>query len=259
MPSNEDEFIIRFHAIFSLVAAFVLRECLQQTHFGASSIDDDDNNNANGTCENIGNTVSLLVFTWHLVIFLRGLLQYPRLMSYYRFLLPLSLLFVFPDWFLVSFAKTLRFPANGSFFMIGDAVSPCMAGMWSIPGFLILYMCYPSDDFMKGSENRLSAFCYAKAAVTGFSIFVMAEQLLPFIWTATEHVGHRIGWGEGIATYVVPAETILGPIILYFYHVTKNLDWYQPIIGAGISMLIYTGALSIGLLIFEGSPRSMLS
>jgi len=255
MSSGENEFVVRFHAIFSLAAALALRSCLQQTHSSTKSIGIDDGVDA---CGNVGNTVSLLVVAWHLTIFLRGLLQYPRLLSFYRFLLPLSLFFVLPDWFLVSFAGTLEFPRNGSFWMIGNAVSPCMAGMWSIPGLLILKSCYPADEGSGSSKTRLTAVCYAKAAVAGLVVFGTAEQCLPFIWTATEHVVRRVGWGEGIAMYVMPAEALLGPMILYCYHVTKDAtNWYQPVIAAGMTMLMYTGALSIGLLVWEGSPRRL--
>lgn len=260
MPSEQSEFIVRFHAIFSIVAAFALKNCLQQTHSATAttSIDIDKNHEGNiNACENVGNLVFLLVVSWHLVIFLRGFLQFPQLLSYYRFLLPLSLWFVLPDWFLVKFAGTLEFPQNGSFWMIGGAVSSFMAGMWSIPGLLILHFCYPGDDDDNGKQ-KLTPLHYAKAAATGLIVFGVAEQLLPFIWTPTEHVTNRAGWAEGVAMYVLPAETILGPTILYSYHVTKDGEnWYQPVIGAGMTMLVYTGALSIGLLAFEVSPRSI--
>jgi len=60
--------------------------------------------------------------------------------------------------------------------------------------------------------------------------------------------------------YVLPAETLLGPMILYSYHVTKDsANWYQPVIGAGMSMLMYTGALSFGLLALEASPRTSIT
>ena len=252
---EENEFVIRFHTIFSLAAAFALRNCLRQTHFTTTTLIENTNDGTDA-CDNVGNTVLLLVVSWHLVIFFRGLLQYPRVLSFYRFLLPLSLWFILPDWFLVTYARTLEFPRNGSFWMIGGAVSPCMAGMWSIPGFLVLQSCYP--DSSDTNNSKLTAFCYAKAAIVGLVVFGAAEQLLPFIWTATENVVHRAGWGgEGLAMYVLPAETLLGPMILYSYHGTKEpAKSHQRIIGTGLTMLAYTGALSIGLLALEVSPRN---
>lgn len=245
MKSGKDatEFVVRFHAMFSLAAAFALRDCLRQTHFTESTpIQGDASGDA---CSNVGNTVLLLVVFWHLTIFTRGLLQFPRLLSFYRFLLPLSIWFILPDWFLSKYAQTLEFPRNGSLWMIGGAVNPCMAGMWSIPGFIILQSIYPTS-------NELCIACYAKAAAIGLVIFAVAEQCLPFVWTATEKVVHRVGWGEGVAMYVMPAETLFGPMILYSYHVTKeSLNVYQPAIAAGLTMLAYTGALSIGLLALE--------
>lgn len=253
MKSGEDatEFVVRFHVMFSVLAAFALRDCLRQTHFTANTqVDHDTSGDA---CANIGNTVLVLVVFWHLTIFMRGLLQYPQLLSFYRFLLPLSVWFVLPDWFLAKYAQTLEFPRNGTLWMIGGAINPCMAGMWSIPGLLILQSVYPA------SNDLLSMACYAKAAAIGLAVFVSAEQCLPFIWTATEKVVHRVGWGEGVAAYVIPAETLLGPMILYSYHVTKDSKtWLQPTMAAGQTMLAYTGALSIGLLVFENSLKAKL-
>ncbi len=242
--SEENEFVLRFHAMFALAASLALKDCLLQAHFPTVEIKD--------ACATVGNTVFLLVVFWHLTIFLRGLFRYPRLLSYYRFLLPLSLWFVLPDWFLVRFAGTLEFPSNGSFWMIGGAVSPSMAGMWSIPGLLILQSCYPSSTT---TENTIPVMCHVKAAIVGLVVFVMAEQCLPFVWTVTEGVVHRVGWGHGVAVYVLPAEILLGPTILHFYHATKDSkNCYHSIMGAGMTMLIYTGALSIGLLALEISP-----
>ena len=229
--------------MFALAASFALKDCLQQAHFPTIETED--------ACSGVGNTVFLLVVFWNLTIFLRGLFQYPQLLSYYRFLLPLSLWFVLPDWFLVRYAGTLEFPPNGSFWMIGGAVSPSMAGIWTIPGLLILQSCYPNTT----ADHPIPVMCHAKAATVGLVVFFMAEQCLPFIWTVTEGVAHRVGWGDGVAVYVLPAEILLGPTILHFYHATKeSKNWYQPVIGAGMTMLIYTGALSIGLLAFEVSP-----
>jgi len=105
MSSDENQFIIRFHAIFSLIAAFALRKCLQHTHSATTVSPTDSNDDGENACANVGNTVFLLVASWHFVIFLRGLFQYPQLLSHYRFLFPLSLWFVLPDWFLVEFAQ----------------------------------------------------------------------------------------------------------------------------------------------------------
>lgn len=243
-------FVIRFHAIFALKVAIALGKCLYQHHSATIA-----GNNGENACDDVGNTVSLLVAGWHLVIFFKGVRQYPRLLSYYRFLLPLSVLFLLPDWFLVKFTKTLYFPPNGSFWMIGDAISPCMAGMWSIPGLLILCAADdPTTTTTRGSEKQLTAFQYVKAAFTGLLIFGLSEQLLSFVWTRTEHVTSLIGWGEGVMIYVLPAEFLLGPTILYAYHATKDGEtWWHPTIGAAMTMLVYTGALSLGLLAFEDS------
>ncbi len=153
--------------------------------------------------------------------------------------------------------------------MISDAVTPAMAGMWSIPGLLILHTCYPSQgsstttstttSSTSSTTSTIPASSYIQASVVGLVIFFLAEQLLPFIWKPTERVVTRVGWGEhGVAVYVLPAEFLLGGMILYGYHATKDSKtWLLPAVGAGLAMLVYTGALAIGLLIWESPPDAM--
>lgn len=260
---SEIRFVKRFNGSFYAVLAFVLRKCLQQTHSATESID---TNDGNDECGNVANTLLLLIAFWHLVTLVEGIIQHTNMLSFYRFILPLSLCLVLPDWFLVSFAGTMEYSRNGASWMFGgDAVSLCMAGMWGMPTLFILETCYPVDDrlgkmvataFKHKKNLDLTAVCYAKAAIMSLILFGASEQLLPFIWNATDRVVHRIGWGEGTALYVVLADILLGPTILYFYHVTKDGNWYEPVIGAVMTMLIYTGALSIALLALEGSPHT---
>ena len=308
---TETAFLLRFHAVFCLVSAVALRTCLMSHYYLLDDVqqnndDNNDNNNDNiegdnkiggeqqGGCQDIGNTLSLLVALWHVVILVQSLrLQYRQLLSYYRFLLPFSICQVLPDLFLVTITKTLYFPTNGSSWMIGnDAVSPCMAGMWSIPGLMILYFSFPTDnstdnDTDDDNNNRtvvssgssiksdatycrsnnkkkkevVSLFQYIKAACSSLLILGLAEQLFSFIWHRTEEVKIIVGgsWGNkhnGIALYVLPAETMLGPTIMYAYHTTKDGPWWYSTIGAAITMLVYTGALSIGLLAIEGGSST---
>lgn len=55
----------------------------------------------------------------------------------WKFLVPLSILMVFPDWFLSAVLQTLVFPEDG-FLKIGT-VSGYMAGLWAIPLFICVY------------------------------------------------------------------------------------------------------------------------
>ena len=54
------------------------------------------------------------------------------------FVFPLSILMIFPDWFLVSQLGVVVFPIDG-FPMIGS-VPIYMAGLWTIPFFLIIFI-----------------------------------------------------------------------------------------------------------------------
>ena len=242
----ETAFLLRFHAIFCLVSAVALRTCL--IHSSYEQYEHNGNIGDVDGCNDVGNTLSLLVAYWHIIIFVQSVRWYPRLLSYYRFLLPFSLFQVLPDLFLVKFHRTLHFPINGSTWMICDAVSPCMAGMWSIPGLMVLYLSYPNDTYSTDLSRYYTV--YIKATCASLFILGLAEQLFPFIWHPTEQV-KIFGWGKGIALYVLPAEALLGPTIVYAYHVTKDGPWWYSTIGAAMTMLVYTGSLSIGLLAIE--------
>ena len=253
-------FLLRFHALFVVVTAVPLGPCLMQTHFPATTTTTTD------ACGGIGITAGYLVLLWHLGIGIASshLCSYRRLRSYHRFLLPMSVWMLIPDLFLVGFARTLEFPKpSPSAWMIGgeDSVLPAMAGMWSIPGMMVLWASDPyhhhgaaAASASAASPGPLPWSAYGKAMAVAMAVLLPSEFSLSFLWHPTERVRHRLlGGGSHIALYVAVAELVLGPSILHFYHhaVRDSPNWYAPVVSGGTVMLLYTGALAVGLLAFE--------
>lgn len=208
-------FLLRFHAIFAVAVAISLTQCHEY-----------------------GPTVLLLVIGWNLgfAVFSKG-----HVYRMWRFCAIQSMFQIFPDWFLVTSLGALHFPPNGVW-RIGGAVSCYMAGMWSIPTFLI----------MLSSTAAVHPFWkYFLAAIVSLTIFGAAEFLLYYLdlWHCTDAVKQRL-FGH-VAVYILPAEAILGPTILYAYRATNSEGLLSQIVGAFATMLLYTGALAIAYLLIE--------
>ena len=85
-----------------------------------------------------------------------------------------------------------------------------MGGMWTIPTVLILASIPGREEPTKGEM--------VFSAIHALTVFGAAEQLTyPLnIWHA-KNVKYTTGV---VAIYVLPAEAILGPAILYFYRLS---------------------------------------
>jgi hypothetical protein len=228
----ETSFLLCFHAVFFVISGVALRPCLESI---ARSLDTTE------TCRNNSTVVVILVAGWNFAFAALSLrLGYTRLYSYWKFVALVSLFQVFPDWFLVQRLGSLTFPSDA--YKIGGAVSWFMAGLWSMPCLWILCSC---------DRPILSKLDYLKAALVSIAIFGLAEQLChPLqLWACTDSVLHT--WGN-VALYVLPAEVVLGPILLHSYNQAKQTqDYQQVVIAAAAVSLVYTGALAISHLLVE--------
>jgi hypothetical protein len=138
--------------------------------------------------------------------------RYDDWKSIWVFAFILSLLMVFPDWYLAETLGALQFPVDG-FPMIGGAIPIYMAGLWSIPFFIILFVGKESQ------ERKSLNFAYTLVSVLTVLIFALSELTLVTLpsWTATV-----IGMTGNLAWYIIIPELFLGLSAFICYNYVKD-------------------------------------
>lgn len=188
----------------------------------------------------------LLVYNTSLPLIGRRL-GHERWVDLWTFVLPLSVLQVFPDWFMSSVLGSLVFPDTG-FPFIGT-VGAYMALMWSIPLFVILFTVWR----LRKRITPLSA--YVLAVVLTIIVFGIAEATLWVIpiWYAAPHILAPLS----VAIYVILGEAFLGVAAWYAYQTVADRNIPAKIIGALAVMLIYLGSISVAYLLIEHELRGV--
>lgn len=161
--------------------------------------------------------------------------------SIWIFAFILSLLMVFPDWYLAETLGALQFPDDG-FPMIGGAIPLYMAGLWSIPFFIILFIG-------KEVQNRKSVeMTYGLVSMISVLIFVLAELTLVNLpsWSATVN-----GMTGNLAWYIIIPELFLGLSAFICYNIVKDKKTWMTIIGAFTVMILYIGSASFFYFLIE--------
>jgi hypothetical protein len=166
---------------------------------------------------------------------------YDEWKSIWVFAFILSLLMVFPDWYLAETLGALQFPDDG-FPMIGGAIPLYMAGLWSIPFFIILFV---GNQLQERKSVKLA---YVVVAVLSVLIFALAELTLVNLpsWTAT--VSGMIG---NLAWYIIVPELFLGLSTFICYNIVKDKEFWMKIVGAFTVMILYIGNASFFYFLIE--------
>lgn len=189
----------------------------------------------------IGVRLLAMAIIYNLIMPLWGLIRKDsNLINLWLFALILSLLQIFPEWFLSQQLSVLVFPDDGCF-KIGT-VSGYMAGLWAIPIFITVFI--GERVYIRYSKKA----AYAVVALVSLIIFAAAEQILWVLpaWYA-ENV-HMIGH---IAVYIIIPEVILGLAAYFAYqHITKLSHWYK--FPAAFSVMqIYLGSAAFFYFLIE--------
>lgn len=161
-------------------------------------------------------------------------------LAIWTFVLPVSILQIFPDWFLSAELGILNFPDTGSPFI--GSVPVFMGGMWAIPLFAIIY------GALRAGEKWGRHAGIAAAALLSLVLFAGSEATLwavP-IWEAREvqQVAH-------IALYLLIPETLLGISALMAFRLTRQQTWWVKLTGAFAVMIIYLGNTALFFFIVE--------
>jgi len=159
----------------------------------------------------------------------------------WSFAFVLSLLMVFPDWFLAETLGALQFQLDG-FPLIGGAIPIYMAGLWSIPFFIILFIG------IHVQERKSLKLAYGIVSILSVAIFALAELTLVYLpsWTAT--VSGKIG---NLAWYIIVPELILGLSAFVCYDIVKDKRFWMKIVGAFTVMILYIGNASFFFFVIE--------
>jgi len=153
----------------------------------------------------------------------------------------LSLLMVFPDWYLAETLGALQFPNDG-FPMIGGAIPIYMAGLWAIPFFIILFI---GNQIQERKSVKLASIVVSMLTVL---IFALAELTLVYLpsWTATVS-----GMTGNLAWYIIIPELLLGLSIFICYDIVRDREIWMKIVGAFTVMILYIGNASFFFFLIE--------
>ncbi|EOQ87728.1 putative membrane protein [Leptospira yanagawae serovar Saopaulo str. Sao Paulo = ATCC 700523] len=159
----------------------------------------------------------------------------------WKFLVPLSIFMVFPDWFLSAVLQILVFPEDG-FSKIGT-VSGYMAGLWFIPLFICVY------TGIKLEERSVSIIgTVIWVGIVSLVIFGTSEATM---WILGSWYAQNVKmWGH-VAYYVLLPEMILG-ITAYLAYQGFSYSFYPLQVAMGfLVMVLYIGNLSFFYLLIE--------
>ena len=183
----------------------------------------------------------ILVIVYNIVMAGYGILKKDKeWFGIWLFSLILSNFQVFPDWIIADILKAIVFPEDG-LFKIGS-VSGYMAGLWTIPIFLIIFI---SEKISAGISKPVA---YMAAGMIAFIIFFISEQTVWLIpsWYAVNV--RMIGFS---AVYILVPEIILGIGAYRCYEEIKGRSHWIKVPAAFIVMLLYTGSVTFFYFLVE--------
>jgi hypothetical protein len=169
--------------------------------------------------------VAIYIVAIPIVCTVRG---YTECRNIWIFSLILSFFQFFPDWFLSAQLDILVFPED-NYLKIGT-VSVYMAGLWTIPLFMIIFIGYRTE------KRRTQNYSYLVVAIASLLIFGLSEQFLTISWHA-----QNVAMISNIAIYIIIPEILLGLTMYWMYLQTQEKLLPIKVGGAFIIMIIYLG------------------
>lgn len=191
--------------------------------------------------ERVGQLIFGLVAAYNIALPLVGKrLGHDEWIQIWLYLVPLSAFQVFPDHVLASHLGTLVFPDLGSP-RIG-AVSAFMAGMWTLPLFVITFLGLRLQDRF---SRRTALIGVGFATLV---ILVGSEAVLPAlpVWYAqgVEKIGH-------VALYVIVPEILLGIVTFLAVERSPVRRVWENLISAGMVSAFYLLCLLSSFFLIE--------
>ncbi|GBF49830.1 putative membrane protein [Leptospira ryugenii] len=148
---------------------------------------------------------------------------------------------VVPDWFLSGVLSVLVFPEDG-FAKIGT-VSAYMAGLWSIPLFVLVYTGIKLEERSVSIIGTCLWVAFLSVVVFGLSEAFSNEL---GSWYA-----QNVKMSYGIAHYVLVPEMILSVATYLAYQGFSTSPLWMQIPISFLIMVQYAGSLAVSYLFFE--------
>ncbi|MHA2083398.1 MAG: DUF6989 domain-containing protein [Candidatus Thorarchaeota archaeon] len=189
----------------------------------------------------IGARLLISVIAYNVIIPIIALRRgHKRWLEIWIFVLPISILQIFPDWYLALQLDVLSFPVDG-FPMIGD-VPIYMAGLWAIPLFIIVYVGLEVD------EKRSRLVAYGAVVVICLTIFVLAEETL---WILPSWSAQNVTMISHVAIYIIIPEVILGMSTFASFLIIREKAIWEKLVWAFLVMTLYLGSVNLFYFIIE--------
>ncbi len=165
----------------------------------------------------------------------------PKWIRIWGFLLPLSLMQIFPDWYLAEALGTLEFP-DLQFPKIGP-VSAFMGLLWITPLFLIVEA---GEDLAERVGKRAATLWCAALSILIFGVAEATLTLIP-VWypVGVKTLGP-------VAFYVLIPEAILGASAWWAFRITDSRSILLRLGAAAAVVLLYIATLSLSFALIEG-------
>ncbi|MDF3822035.1 hypothetical protein P3G55_19175 [Leptospira sp. 96542] len=189
-----------------------------------------------------GEKIAILTAVFHFCFLILAIpLRWQTPFQIWKFLIPLSIFMVFPDWFLSSVLQVLVFPEDG-FIKIGT-VSAYMTGLWVIP----LFICVYTGIKMEEKSVSIIGTC-VWVSFLGLAIFGISEATM---WMLGSWYAQNVKMWNHVAYYVLVPEMILA-VTTYLAYQGFSQTFYLLQIGIGfLVMILYVGNLSFFYLLIE--------
>jgi hypothetical protein len=169
----------------------------------------------------------------------------PEWRALVRFLVPLSVFQVVPDWFLSQELEVLVFPDTGGP-RIGT-VTGAMAGMWTIPLFVSVFgaevVC--TRRGVREDDWRTRALVTSAIAL---ALFLGSEATL---WALPLWFAKGVTQVGRVAVYVLAPEALLGAATFVAYRATRERGLLSAVGAAALVSILYVGALATSYFFVE--------
>jgi len=174
----------------------------------------------------------VMIYNISLPVFGR-LRNHNNIVHLWLFAFILSIFQIWPDYFLSKQLGILVFPDDGLFKF--GSVPGYMAGLWTIPIFLIIFIAQRIR--IRFSENA----SYFVAAITALLIFGISEQTM---WMLSSWRAQNVTLIGHMAVYIIVPEIILGISAYWCYETIKDMSHWVKVPAAFLIMLLYLGSAS---------------